>query len=69
MTNADKIRQMTDTELAKFLNRIIKHCIDGKCELGDSVCPLHDCCSHNYDWQRKWLKQEAKADARSKTGS
>lgn len=36
MTNADKIRNMTDEELDDFLRKLCYNCCDGKC--GD--CPV-----------------------------
>ena len=56
MTNADKIRAMTDEELAEFLHGISKNCLDGVC-LTD--CPLLHCCAHDQWWMTDWLKQEA----------
>ena len=54
-SNGDRIRAMTDEELAVFLNRIIRHCREESCDDG---CPMYDCCAYDYDWQEKWLKQE-----------
>ena len=40
-TNADKIRSMTDEELAVFLDEFSGRCVDCK-ELGpDNDCPIH----------------------------
>ena len=49
MTNADKIRKMTDEELSSFLNNQLYWPVwcDGNCQ---TEC--HDCCL-------KWLKEEA----------
>ena len=57
MTNGDRIRQMTDEELAKMLTAHMasKEFHDFNCR----VCPVHvdDCnCEKNCF---KWLKQEA----------
>ena len=59
MTNADRIRNMTDSELAKFLvkvNSTIQDCmvLDCKCEDGDK-----DCC----DCFLEWLQAEVKGDS------
>ena len=54
MTNADKIRNMTDEELAKFINKIVSHCREESC---NDECPMADCCACDYDWHEKWLKQ------------
>lgn len=59
MTNADHIRQMTDEQIAQFLNSIVTHCREESC---DDNCPLADCCACDCDWQERWLKQEAKDD-------
>ena len=62
MTNADRFRQMTDEELAKFFNKIIIFCLENKCRINDEFCPLYDCCSCNLDFHEKWLKQEVFED-------
>lgn len=55
MTNADKIRQMTDKELAEMYNELIQDC---------EYCPLYkSCIDEQYiscpDMYLKWLRQEA----------
>lgn len=55
MTNADKIRQMTDEELAKMFDKMIQDC---------EYCHLYESCIGNVDvpcksMYLKWLKQEA----------
>ncbi len=58
MTNGDKIRQMTDAELAMFL-REFDRCI---------VCQI--VCTKEYRCDKgiiAWLKQEVSEDAGSKT--
>ena len=57
ITNADRIRKMTDEELAKMFARIGERCRKrAHCQ----NCPLDDGC--NYDGMTKpfeiWLKQE-----------
>lgn len=42
MTNGDKIRAMTDEELAGFINGITGACSDGEC----SHCVM---CNYNFD--------------------
>lgn len=49
MTNADRIRQMTDEELADFLDGFLCYQV-GECRADDIDC--QECCL-------KWLKQEA----------
>ena len=56
MKNADRIRQMTDEELAEWLNGICNRCIS---DSGCTGCPIYDGCAVDVDWQEKWLKQEA----------
>ena len=54
MTNADKIRQMTDEELAEWLDECA----------GCNICTKHPVCDidcfHGY---LEWLKQEVTEDA------
>lgn len=51
MTNSDKIRAMTDEELAKFLCWSNVDCYQ---------CPGEDSCSINENGMLKWLKEETK---------
>lgn len=64
LTNGDRIRQMTDEELAECLDHVA----------GCGVCVLNegkyrysgDHCGHEHDCMRyieKWLKQEVSEDA------
>jgi hypothetical protein len=53
-TNADRIRQMTDEELAKFM-RSCKFCA-----YLDKGCQHNGTCTQ---WFLEWLKQEASEDA------
>lgn len=57
MTNAERIRQMTDEELAKWLNEIAQRCRGSitRC-IG---CPIFASCGESSFWHEKWLKQEA----------
>lgn len=55
MTNADRIRQMTDEELAEMFD------VDEVC----SYCVYHnnyDCHNRCYAGFLEWLKQEVKTD-------
>ena len=57
-TNADKIRAMTDEELATFINRIVVcHHLrnEGHCE----KCPIHPAKSCDTEGIMKWLQQPA----------
>lgn len=50
-TNADRIRSMTDEELAKWFCTM--------CNFGD-FCPYQDDCDTNGSGVLKWLKEEVK---------
>lgn len=50
-TNADRIRSMTDEELAKWFCSM--------CNFGD-FCPYQDDCDTNGSGILKWMKEEAK---------
>ena len=58
-TNADRIRAMSDDELAEFLAKFGPHCrncpADDVCG-GYSLNPLRDCAY----WVEEWLQQPAK---------
>ena len=54
MTNADRIRAMTDEELAEFLKLMI--CKFRSC----GNCPMNDWCSPGRGIA-EWLKEEARA--------
>jgi len=60
MTNGDRIRHMTDEELADFFNRIMLCCSnDASC----SMCPIFNGCAQNVMCVEKWLRKEAEEDA------
>ena len=58
MTNGEKIRSMTNEELAEFFDRILSDCV---------LCPVNDFCNEKAfvncekTW-KLWLKSEAKND-------
>lgn len=56
LTNADRIRSMTDKELADFL-----------CDIsgGESCtyCVANDLCHNGHNGMIEWLKEEAKGDS------
>lgn len=58
MTNADRIRQMTDEELAKMIETFdtCAHCV----EYGVDVCSFPNGCRKSI---LAWLKQEVSEDA------
>ena len=49
-TNADRIRSMSDEELAVFLCKIIDNC---------AICVGRDTCTYGRNGIIDWLKQEA----------
>lgn len=51
MTNADRIRQMTDEKLAEFLQDLADGCID----ICDAMCTEDMVCKDCYVW---WLMQD-----------
>ncbi len=57
-SNADRIRQMTDAELANMLDI---YDVEEVCD----YCAKHNTCCHNhcYDGILEWLKQEVSEDA------
>ena len=59
ITNADRIRAMTDEELAEWIERIRMYCANDLCGRG---CPLEEVCYSKADTPLEtldWLKQEA----------
>lgn len=60
-SNADRIRQMTDEELAEFFCQISQCCLN---DAGCSMCPIYDGCAQNVMCVERWLKQEVSEDAR-----
>jgi hypothetical protein len=59
MTNGDRIRKMTDEELAEWIERIRMLCANDAC---GNACPLVDICYSKAKTQTEtldWLKQEA----------
>lgn len=64
MTNADRIRAMSDAQLAEFLALVMDKCWNagwrGEC---DEDCPLYECCNdQSSDNVEEWLKQEVQDD-------
>lgn len=57
-SNADRIRQMNDEELADFFCRISECCGNDACML----CPIFEGCAQNVMCVERWLKQEVKDD-------
>ena len=54
-TNADKIRQMSDEEMAEWLDRLIEHCNEGPC----FNCFMQEACRTS---MLDWLKQEVEEE-------
>ena len=64
LTNADRIRQMTDEELAEFFCQISQCCgNDASC----AMCPIYEGCAQNVMCVERWLKQEVSENVGSKT--
>lgn len=59
-SNADRIRQMTDEELADFICQISQCCLN---DAGCSMCPIYDGCAQNVMYVETWIKQEVSEDA------
>ena len=57
ITNADRIRAMTDEELAVFL------CGISTAECCDRSCPARHLCEYKDNGMIKWLQQPAEGDA------
>lgn len=57
-TNGDRIRKMTDEQLAKFLGGIADNCSMQDCK----HCRLSGACDDVPISMDKWLKQEAEAE-------
>ena len=56
-THADRVRAMTDEELAEWLAEVLFHCSNTIC---DERCPMYQCCCDQpSDNIEDWLKQEA----------
>lgn len=58
MTNGDKLRQMSDEELAGMFDEVIQDC---------EYCHLYDRCLKNFDvpcksMYLKWLREEVQED-------
>lgn len=59
-TNADRIRSMTDEELAEFLLKV-QNAYAEPCMTGDGVCKWEDYPTHDKgckDCFKEWLQQE-----------
>lgn len=58
MTNADRIRSMSDEELAEFIKGLSEHCLAGigECDCsGVNTQPCYEVCGK---MARKWLQSE-----------
>ena len=59
-TNADRIRSMTDEELAAFIDKVTDCCSDGwMCD----KCPMYDADCAKIEGFIAWLKMEAHHDS------
>ena len=55
MTNADRIRNMTDEELAEFIKDLSEHCLAG---IGEVDCSKQITCENCKITALNWLKKE-----------
>ena len=55
-TNADRIRNMSDEELAELITGLSKECLSG---IGECDCSAHKTCNNCNVEVRKWLQSEA----------
>lgn len=60
MTNGDRIRTMTDEELAAFLHKITSCCYSQKC----MDCPFYYVYNCDYVSLTEWVKSEVSENAR-----
>ena len=61
MTNADKLRSMTDEELAEFIRKVTD-CCSGRWKC-NKKCPLYDADCTKLRGTAEWMKQEVSEDA------
>lgn len=62
LSNADRIRKMTDEELSAFLGGIADNCINESDTCNN--CPMYGACTDDFPLSvGKWLKQEVSEDA------
>lgn len=55
MTNGDRIRSMTDEELAEFIKDLSEHCLAG---IGEVNCSNQITCENCKITAMKWLQKE-----------
>ena len=57
-TNADKIRSMSDEELAEFITGLNNHCLAGigLCDCSKETVPCSEVCAEK---TKKWLQAKA----------
>lgn len=58
-TNADKIRNMSDEELAELITGLNKECLAG---IGECNCSAYKTCQNCNVEVKKWLQSEVKAE-------
>jgi hypothetical protein len=56
MTNADRIRNMSDEELTEFIVGLNNHCLAG---IGECDCSSYDTCKNCDARVKEWLQSEA----------
>lgn len=61
ITNADRIRAMSDFDMADWIADILNHCDNKKPEEEClESCPLYACCNLPFDNIENWLKSPVK---------
>lgn len=60
-SNGDRIRKMTDEELAEFFCQI-SQCCGNDIAASCTMCPIYDGCAQNVMCVERWLKQEVSED-------
>ena len=59
MTNADRIRNMSDEELVEFITGLSKKCL---ASIGECNCSTYETCQNCNVEVKKWLQSEAKVE-------
>ena len=59
-TNADRIRNFSDEELAEFLEKTVYYCRGRQNDKYCEDCPLFECRVCNGEYIGKWLQAEVK---------
>ena len=58
VTNADRIRNMSDDELSSFLGKTVYYCRGRQDQKYCDACPLYKCGACNEIYIERWLKDK-----------